>query len=345
MRWSFCKNLAYAAFVIGAAAAGSVPAVAQEEKRERVKFDTADFVELHGSFYVGGAGAKSACVMLVHQVGGSSEQEGWGDLAKKLQDKGFSVLTFDLRGHGDSTTVAPGFWKVPRNQTLSSYRAGKQKDQISYKDFRTLDQYASMVDDLAAAKRFLDRRNDAGDCNSSNVIVVGAQSGAALGLLWTYCAWHTVPYYSAFQLLQGTRQQVEGQDICAAVWLSISPYLGPGGRGHVSLENWVRAPVRERVPMYFLYGEHDSKSANVAHILCDKVMRAEKDSKTKWTGKKALKETKLAGSDLLGNSLQTKEDIITYVTKVMDEHAFSPAIKREVDRAQLRPIPVEQYLR
>ncbi len=311
---------------------------------ERVKFDTADFVEIHGKFYAGGGGGKSACVILLHQIGANSQQEGWNELAGQLKNKGFSVLSFDFRGHGDSTTVGPAFWKYPPNQSLRSYRPGKLKDEISYKDFTTIYNYADMVNDIAAAKRFLDRRNDAGDCNSSNIILVGAESGATIGLFWTWCEYHIRPVQFAFPLMQNS-QKVEGEDISCAIWLSMSSYLAPPNRYHVELANWLRSPVPEKVPMYFLYGADDSKSARLAETTCKNILRAGNNPKTKWTGKRAIANTKLAGAELLGKSLGTSDDILNYINKVMEDHAFNASIKRDVDRQFPTPIPVDRLFR
>ena len=43
----------------------------------------------------------------------------------------------------------------------------------------------------------------------------------------------------------------------------------------------MKNPVREKVPMYFLYGEQDTKSASYAKHLCESVLRVDKDSKLK----------------------------------------------------------------
>src|SRR5262249_50434133 len=70
--------------------------------KERVKFDTWDQVEIHGTFYPGSKGNKSPCALLLHPIGANSQMQGWDELASSLQKEGFAVLTFDFRGHGDS---------------------------------------------------------------------------------------------------------------------------------------------------------------------------------------------------------------------------------------------------
>ena len=149
-------------------------------KPEEVKFDTADKVELHGTFYASGKN-KSPCVILVHKIGGNRQQQGLEKLARALQESNYAVLSFDLRGHGDSTSVERTFWQVPTNATLIR-GANISKEKISYRDFAPT-YYPMLANDLSAAKRYLDQQNNAGSCNSSNTIVIGAEEGAAIGAL------------------------------------------------------------------------------------------------------------------------------------------------------------------
>src|SRR5262249_12417464 len=196
-------------------------AAAQGSGTETVKFDTFDGVELVGTFYPGGKGQKSPAAIIIHAVGENRVKDGWDDLAKELQKKGISVLTFDLRGHGDSTSVGQYFYdREPSNRTLKSFQAGKAKDRISVKDFKNIDHYGIMLYDVVAAKRFLDRKNDSGECNSGNVLVIGAESGATLGAM--YLAWAANQRKARFGNFNVAvpSDQKEIDDIAGAVWLS-----------------------------------------------------------------------------------------------------------------------------
>jgi alpha-beta hydrolase superfamily lysophospholipase len=324
----------------------ALPPSGRAADTERVKFDTVDQVELHGTFYPSTKGNKAPTALLLHALGGSSEQEGWADLAKKLQDKGFAVLTFDFRGHGESTAVGQTFWSDPANQKLRSFRPAKLREQISYKDFSTLQSWFMLLQDITAAKNFLDRKNDSAECNSGNIVMIGAESGAAIGALWIWDSWQRRKIAPTL-IGAATRSQYEGQDIACAVWLSITPTISVGGsRFQLNLDSWLRAPVREKVPMYFIYGEQDVRGATYAKHLCDGVLRAERDSKLKLTGKRAIKDTRLAGRELLGKpSLNTEDQIITYALKVVDDRGSNPWSKRDAERMIPFRIPVERYLR
>ncbi len=317
---------------------------------EAVKFYTFDQVEIHGTFYPGNKGNKSPCALLLHAIGGNTQQEGWDELAKKLQEKNFAVLTFDFRGHGDSTSVAQDFWRLDRNnQLLKSYKPGKPHDQIRYQDFTTPSNYASLVNDIAAAKRYLDKRNDSNDCNSANVVVIGAESGATLGALWIRTEWVRIES-RPFVASPGPRQP-EGQGISCAIWLSISPDIGFGkNKWKMPVETWLTSPIRERnftfavrdkVPMYFLYGEQDSKSAKFAEHLCERI---ERNTKIKLTGKKPIKDTKLAGIELIKPSLETEKWVTTYAQKVIDELRVNPWAKKDVELTRLFPVPYKDYI-
>src|SRR5262249_8605842 len=164
-------GLGLAVAALSGAAAGG--AGAQEEKKadfKRVPFRTGDGVELQGTFYPSPTGKRDACVLLLHNIdmrkGGSSHPDGWGHLAEGVQKDGYEVLSFDFRGFGESKGVGKEFWdarKNPHNQMLKGAR--KQPDSIDQKDF-PVNYYPYLTTDIAAAKAFLDRKNDAGEVNS-----------------------------------------------------------------------------------------------------------------------------------------------------------------------------------
>ena len=240
------------------------PSMGRAQKSEEVQFGTADKVE-PGTFYSAGR-AKAACVILLHKYGGNRQQNGWDQLATELQ-KDYAVLSFDFRGHGDSTNVNPDFWHCPNNQLIKG--SGRQPAKISYKDF--LPQYLpALANDVAAAKRYLDEQNDAGVCNSSNVIVIGAEEGAAIGALWIASEWQRLRLTKdPFGRFVADRQRtMEGDDIASAVWLSMPKNLAGSYVGY-----WLKGKVRDRVPMVFFYGEQDFKAHNTAQTMVDELKR------------------------------------------------------------------------
>jgi hypothetical protein len=323
------------------------PQAGRAAEPERVKFDAYDQVEIHGTYYPGDLANKSPSAIILHAPGGSSREEGWDNLAKELQKKHFAVLLFDFRGHGESISVGTDFWLDPSNRYLKGYRPGKPKDQISYKDFTTLQNWLSLVNDIQAAKRFLDRKNDSGECNSANTVVIGAESSAALGALWIAAEWQHARMVNRFPPVPINRGEMEGQDISCAVWLTFSPHIGVDRvRFTLHPDSWLANPVRDKVPMCFIYGEQDAKGKAFSLHLYDGVLHARKDKKVKLTVEKGIKDTKLAGRELLGKpSLGTEDFVTTYVTKVIDDRGANPWSKRDIDRTILVRVPIERFIR
>jgi hypothetical protein len=292
---------------------------AQDKKvaaEEKVRFDTADNVELKGTYYASEKGKRAPTVILLHKIGGSSQEEGWDTLAQDLQKKGFAVLAFDFRGHGNSTTLKNPirFWSVAANrQMVRGFvpNTRQPKDTISYKDFSTA-YYPTLVNDIAAAKLFLDmRKNDEGQCDSAATILVGAEDGAALGALWMtseYYRHRVIP--SGLPNVQAKLDQTpEGKDVICAVWLSMTSSLHRSVA--VPAHEWVKFLGRQKkVPMAFFYGEKDSRAEGFAK-------RAIADLKpiknTEYTNEHAVKGTNLAGSKLLNSSLDAEADVLKYL--------------------------------
>jgi predicted esterase len=301
-------------------------AFAQGNSKE-VRFETIDKVKIKGTFYPSGGGNKSPCVLLLHKLGGNRQQDGWNELATALQNKGFAVLSFDFRGHNDSTSVDPDtFYSLAVNKRV--FRPGKEpKSTISYKDFinhkKNYYYTPMLVYDVEAAKHFLDQQNNANECNSSNLVVIGADDGAAIGAVWLACQWktpHYIPNPYGFGVAADPRRTA-GDAVAAAVWLSApvrSNGIAPGS--FLSL-----TPIRDKVPMYFICGDKDGAGAKAAKLLYGSVKSPRNAETTKLHIKKG---TKAAGNELLKRSLGTGDDIGNYLMKVMDKRVMQVWEKR-----------------
>jgi pimeloyl-ACP methyl ester carboxylesterase len=298
------------------------------DKPTEVQFETGDGVTLRGSFYASPKGRDEPTILLLHKIGSGSNKDGWKGLASKLQDKGYSVLSFDFRGHGRSTAVDSKFWdqrvfpwnvKWIRGGALD--RNGKPKDTIEQKDFMPA-YLPYLVNDIAAAKMFLDDRNDAGVCNSHSLILIGAEDGAALGAMWLASEWSrciaTVVPNVLGPRIGPPYEDPEGKSEYAAVWLSMTPALG--GRMSVGngLHNWLTLVGREKkLPMGFLYGDGDEagKTRAAEYVRIIKGSEPPKD-RLPLTDKTAIKDTKLVGGALLRGSLDTEQKILNYLNEV-----------------------------
>ncbi len=308
-----------------------------------VSFRSTDGVELQGTFYPApSSGAKDACVLMLHNFdarkGGDSQKENWDRLAADLQKAGFAVLTFDFRGFGKSKTVDKEFWnrvKNPQNQGLRN--ALKMPDTIDRSEF-PLNYYPNLVNDVAAAKAYLDRKNDGREVNASNLVVTGAGEGATLGALWMASELHRKKdRASVTPGLPPDLDQAESRDFTCAVWLSISPTLA--GR-RVPVQKWLEAVGGEqKVPMAFVYGKDDAKSKNFVPGLVSAIKKAgpkrldPKDTSDPryYTGERKL-DTSLVGAQLLQRKPEREWIIKTYLADVFDARPVREWRKRESER-------------
>jgi hypothetical protein len=292
---------------------------AHAQKVEREKFETCDGVELHGTFYPSAKGAKAISVLLLHNIKGKSADDGWDRLAKALQAEGFAVLSFDFRGHGDSTTIAQPmvFWKEQKNKWAMKPTTanGKLKDTINYKDYGQ-GYYPMLVNDIAAAKNCLDTHNDSNECNSRNLIVIGAGDGATLGALWLATEMNRYQIVSELPLKLDTKP--EGKGAIACVWLSMTPTLATR---RVDPGPWLRATGKaNKVPMLFFYGGTDNAAKNFAENWGGgKELKGDDKMTKKFTVAKAIPKTKLAGRELLKKDLDTIDLIVTSLTNLQKD--------------------------
>jgi alpha-beta hydrolase superfamily lysophospholipase len=334
MRWVSHYGLAAAAAFSLAAGFGFGQ---EKENSKRVVIPTVDGVELEGTYYPNPNGKKDACVLLLHNFdkknGGDSHKDGWDHLAEALQAKGYAVLSFDFRGFGNSKKVNPAkFWSpmFPHNRGVKP--ADKSKESIDSKYFPP-PYYANLVNDIAAAKAFLDRRNDARELNSSNLIVIGAGEGAALGALWMAAQCRLQKDRNPPALAVGgappALDEPESKDLACAIWLSISPTVG-GQR--LPIKNAVRDTVHlGKVRTALIFGKGDTPAVQLAKDYFDAVVGTKNDFK----GMVAKKDvgTALSGSKLLNDTLDTEKWIIDdCLENVLERRSNMEWKRRETDK-------------
>lgn len=304
-----------------------------------VTFKTADGVDLAGSFYSSGGKKRDAVVILLHDFdlkkGGDSTQEGWGDLAGALQANGYAVLSFDFRGFGQSKTVTKDvFWKQPINGPTHIRRKGtKVTDEVNHKDFQP-GYVPYLVNDIAAAKAYLDRQNDKSpnNCNTSSVILIGAGEGATLGAMWmaNECRRRRDKSLQPIPGVPPTLGEPESKDLAAGVWLSIGTTLG---RRNVAktVTTWVvEAGNENKIPMAFVFGKDDSAGDVIARSLYNSIKTNPKSKDFATTALHPVEKTKLTGHALLESALDTQAWIInTYLDDVMQKRGNREHVDRK----------------
>jgi hypothetical protein len=259
---------------------------ADKPDAEKVAFQSADGVTLVGSWYAGSKGQDSPCALLLHDARESRRAPGWEALARSLQEKGFAVLTFDFRGHGDSTAVTRDFWDDGTNRSLIRRRA---VETISFKEFD--DRYwPVLVNDIAAARLFLDQKNDLKECNAGRVLVIGAQEGAGLGVLWLCAEW------CRYEVVPGALPRMpEVQTVTGAVWLSLGPTLG--GRTSKAAQCLLTVAGDRKLPMAFILGSEDAICTDFTRLaMRDLRLR---NPNMRLTGPRVIPNARAGGHQLL----------------------------------------------
>lgn len=144
---------------------------------------TYDGVRLEGDYYPAPdkKGTSTPCLILVHAVGPkhlTSSRADFGKLPEKLNKLGYAVVALDMRGYGRSKTVEPNkFWKIHTPKT-------KSLETIEGKDYASSLELLNMVYDLNAVKTWLNSKNNAKDCNSQVIGVIGVEQGGLIAMAW-----------------------------------------------------------------------------------------------------------------------------------------------------------------
>lgn len=313
--------------------------------------ETIDGVTLKLNVYRGNKGKDGVTVILLHHFDekGGDANKGWKDLAESIQKAGHTVVSFDFRGYGESTGVdKEKFWNQLEFPANSRYirKSGKDRfpETISHTDFQPA-YYPFLVNDVAAVRAYLDRMNDSGEINTSNIVVIGAGQGATVGALWMLSEFlrrQAVPVNPLLPLQIANNLPVnqldlrspEGKDLAAGIFLSMSPTLG---RMRIPVEAWLKELGKEqKVPLAFIYGAEDKSSKDFA-------TQALLSINPQHFGKTPVKEfellkdlpvqTKLFGSQLLDSELPTLNWIFKdYLNKVFDNRLLVEPRTRSFDK-------------
>jgi pimeloyl-ACP methyl ester carboxylesterase len=293
---------------------------AEKKKIDKQRFEatTADGVKLVGDFYppppAKGKATNAPCVILLHEVGlqtSKASRRDFGRFPERLQEEGYAVLAFDFRGYGDSKEIDPNiYWRVHqyRRPTVGG-GALRLPSKIEAREFRTGYEFGQLGNDLIAAKVWLNSKNNASECNSNNVCLIGAEQGAVLGLLWT------LTEYKDPNRFKGANKS-EGDDISSAVWLSMSNRLGSD-----LVDRQLQAAMlalRERMPTLVLYGRDDRASKAFWNRAFEWVKPRADADRFEDTNLKEVEKTSLTGTNLLNkDTLKTEDVILTWLKKAM----------------------------
>jgi hypothetical protein len=289
-----------------------------EEKKARFETVTDDGVKLIGDFYRSPKGKNAPVILLLHPIGpgkAATSRKDWDKFPELLQSKGFAVVTFDFRGHGESKEIREPrrYWQLPAAGLVGphvpkrNFPPNRPPTTIDMRDYATPTELAQFGNDLIAIKKWLHLKNNAEELNSSSICIVAAEQAASLAVLWIYneCV---VP-----NRMRGPGKY-EGDDISCVVWLSMPPDLARL-KIETSLENCLRE-MKDKFPTLAIYGEMDAYKKNFWTKALNWIKPKDQADRLKGTGIIPIKGTNLAGTKLLGNeAFGTEEEIIKYISK------------------------------
>jgi alpha-beta hydrolase superfamily lysophospholipase len=147
-----------------------------------LRLETSDGVGLAVQYFpVAGDAKPAATVILVHDLGGSSDA--LAPLASTLQRAGCAVLVPDLRGHGESS--------IPAYERAAA--DGDQSKLLKLPDFKAMAitgggrvrGQSDLRGDIEAVRHWIKQQADAGKLDLDKLVVVGSGLGGAVAATWT----------------------------------------------------------------------------------------------------------------------------------------------------------------
>ncbi|MBQ8363757.1 MAG: alpha/beta fold hydrolase, partial [Thermoguttaceae bacterium] len=145
------------------------------------QFTTRDGWRLVANYYKGAGNADAPAVLLLH--GRDGKKEDFDALAKKLAEQGCAVIVPDLRGCGESTSLAVNdMSRGPRGMRRPTER---KMSQFNNDDLRALIEY-----DKEVWFNFLLYLHNKELLNVKKTVIVGSELGAALAATWARDDWN-----------------------------------------------------------------------------------------------------------------------------------------------------------
>ncbi|HYT94089.1 MAG TPA: hypothetical protein VEL76_35565, partial [Gemmataceae bacterium] len=157
-----------------------------------------------------------------------------------------------------------------------------------------------------------------GECDSTNMILIGEKDGATLGALWlnSECYRYRVTSKTIRPGVQPTlAPRAEVRHVRAVVWLGIQSTLGNSTVSVTGLATLAAQPQND-VGVAFVYGDDDAKGKAMA-TRCQTVL-AKLTKKDSLTGAKGITGTGAVGSTLLEGSPEAVRWVADYVRQAME---------------------------
>ena len=169
-------------------------------------FVTSDRVLLTGAFYPGHADKDTVPVILLHGQGKNREE--FAPLIEEMKKRGYAILTFDFRGHGESTTRFPNPREQMQDQAMRTPNPGMPNPgmmvqpqmpvrppqpprPVEYleRNFKRVDYENMYKFDSLPFYRFLVQQNNEEKLNLNKLVIIGADMGGTVGGRMTTQLW------------------------------------------------------------------------------------------------------------------------------------------------------------
>ena len=191
------------------------------------------------------SGKEVVPIIMVH--GWDNSRRDFDVLASGLQRMGHAVIVPDLRGHGSSTVR-----KLPNNQDQELDREKMHRQDM-----------AGFVADIEAVRKYLLKKNNAGELNMELLCIIGADVGAIAAVNWASYDW--------------SRQQLpafkRGQHVKALVLLSPKQ----SHKGFTLSKAMRHGVIRGGLSMMLVVGAQDRKALGDTKALHKQLERFHKE--------------------------------------------------------------------
>ncbi len=339
---------------------------------------TFDGVRIEGDYYPAPEGKEKStpCLILLHPVGPkhfNASRADFDKLPAKLQQQGYAVATIDFRGYGKSKTVESKFWNTHRPKT-------RVLDVIEAKDYATSLELFELMYDLTALKIWLNTKNNAKECNSHVVGIIGMEQAGLIAMAWAANE-HTDNYRSRNRSMlntsgggfnnpnfgntgfgnQGLNNQgfgnqgvqgnnpggniprFEGEDIVCIIPISTSNRLNEP-LSLAAMERWITFLRERQVATMAMYGASDKESVAFWNKASSWVKPANDKYRFKNSGVKTFK-TSLTGMKLLMNdTLDVPKALEDYLVEALKKTGESRLWSEQTGQDRPTPIDIQRLL-
>jgi hypothetical protein len=341
-------------------------------KKRLVGFGTSDGLALKGYFFQGVAIEKQKpdAVIMV-PAPGSKIDDAWIGLAIALSEKNFSVLLFDWRGCGMNGPDGSGpaviedkqkFWDEPYSRLLTT--TGKKenatidrygldhKSLVVKSDSRGRYRDFMYMNDLLAARFYLDKQNDGGRCNTNRVWIVSEKEGAHLGMAFIAAEFQRNTIYNPKANVFDLAGQFEpaGKDYVGIIALSYAtsgdaarifrnalPSVGANARVRSAKEH-----LSDRLAMVLMNKKGDSQAAKNLLVSVG-APSAEDALKAKFKYPKEFDiKARVSGIGMIdaADSFKVRDYVITAMVEISKKQPFG---KDFTDREAAKMITVPRF--